>query len=187
MNKFIWIIVLIIVIIGVVLVSSKRTSEVIIEDQEISQMMTEEMPVLDTEMIEMDEEKAMMMKEMVYDYEGDLIDVTDGETIRETNTGGNASGFGKAGFKDSVYSLFVTFEDLPDPEGSNFYEGWVVRKIPFRFMSTGKVEKVDGIYTNTYMSERDLTDHNFYVLTIEPDDGDPAPAEHILEGTLVKK
>lgn len=37
---------------------------------------------------------------------------------------------------------------------------------------------------NTYSSGEDLTDHNFYVLTIEPDDGNPAPADHIVEGTL---
>ena len=81
----------------------------------------------------------------------------------------------------------MTFENLPNPVGTDFYEGWIVRKgLRFDVISSGRVEKVGGVYTNTYSSGQDLTDHDFYVLTIEPDDGDPAPAGHILEGTLSK-
>ena len=100
---------------------------------------------------------------------------------------GNASGTAIANFKDDTYSLLATFENLPDPEGTDFYEGWIVRRgDDFDVISTGKVEKADEVYTNMYTSGADLTDHDFYVLTIEPDDGDPAPADHIVEGVMKK-
>ena len=131
-----------------------------------------------------------MMKEimaMVYQYSGQLADVTEGKIIRGTSYDGKSSGTAKANFKDGAYSLLVTFENLPDPQGTDFYEGWIVRKGPqFSVISTGEVGRVDEVYTDTYLSGEDLTDHNFYVLTIEPDDGDPAPADHILEGTMTK-
>ena len=92
----------------------------------------------------------------------------------------------KANFEDGTYALLATFENLPDPEGTDFYEGWIVRNFPSSVISTGAatITKGEGIYKNIYSFDQDLTDHDFYVLTLEPDDGDPAPATHILEGTL---
>ena len=115
-------------------------------------------------------------EERTYDYEGDLVDVTDG----------NASGVAKAIFDQDEYMLMVTFENLPPAGSGYFYEGWVVRNSPFTVISTGATEIVNGQDVNIFTSDTDLTDHDFYVLTIEPDDGDPAPADHVLEGTLVK-
>ena len=42
----------------------------------------------------------------------------------------------------------------------------------------------DGIYSNSFSTEKNYLEYDFYVLTIEPDDGDPAPDKHILEGTM---
>jgi len=124
--------------------------------------------------------------EVSYKYSGDLTDVTNGKTTGGVNTQGKASGIVKANFEDGTYSLMATFVSLPDPQGTDFYEGWVVKKNPLSVVSTGKVEKVNGSYTNTYSSGKDLTDHDFYVLTIEPDDKNPEPADHILEGVMLK-
>lgn len=116
---------------------------------------------------------------------GTLDDVTGGDTVRGINTGGNAQGFAEARFEEGEYSITVTFENLPDPVGTDFYEGWVVRRgVNFKFESTGRVALRDGHYVDTFTSSTDLTDHDFYVLTLEPDDGDPAPADHIVEGPL---
>ena len=115
---------------------------------------------------------------MTYDYTGSLEDVS----------GGSSSGVAQASFKDGKYMMLATFTDLPDPTGTDFYEGWVVRKGEnMDVISSGKAEKVNGVYTNSFMSNLDLTDHTFYVLTLEPDDGDPAPAAHILEGTMAQQ
>jgi len=122
-----------------------------------------------------EEEKIEETEEMTYSYSGTLEDVS----------GGDSSGVVQAIFEDGTYSMRAAFADLPAPEGTDFYEGWIVRKgEDFDTISTGEAVLVDGEYVNTYEADQDLTDHSFYVLTIEPDDGDPAPADHVLEGTL---
>jgi hypothetical protein len=108
-------------------------------------------------------------------FSGGLADVT----------GGGAYGLARATFENGQYKLVVTTGGLTEPSDDYFYEGWVVRRgDDLSVISTGELEVIDGEYVNTYMSATDLTDHDFYVLTLEPNDGDPAPAEHILEGTL---
>jgi hypothetical protein len=133
-----------------------------------------------------DLETTMEMKELLYQYSGELTDVTNAEDVRGINTGGNASGVAKSNWDGSQYLLFATFENLPEPTADDFYEGWIVREEPFAFISTGKVEVVDGVYTNSYRSDQDLTEYNVYVLTLEPNDDDPAPADHIVDGTMVE-
>ena len=157
-------------------------------DKEVKEMMKEaEMMKKDEMMKEMDGEMMKKMMAMPFMFSGDLLDVTEGKDVRGLNTGGLASGVAKSDFTDGEYNLYVTFENLPAPQGDDFYEGWIVRTgANFSVMSSGKLDLVDGVYTNSYSSAEDLTDHAFYVLTIEPNDGDPAPADHILEGTMVK-
>jgi len=133
-------------------------------------------------------------KEPVSDEQNEEMDTTEeGEAIitsgsLEDVSGGSSSGEATALFSEGGYSLEAIFSNnLPEPEEGYFYEGWVVRRgIGLSVISTGAAYKDEdvGIYRNDYTDERDLTDHDFYVLTLEPDDGDPAPAEHILEGVL---
>ncbi|MCP6719229.1 MAG: hypothetical protein KJI71_03295 [Patescibacteria group bacterium] len=154
--------------------------------EETDKMMKETESTQDSMVKEVDEKMMKEIMAMTYQYSGQLADVTNGETILGINTGGNSFGVANASFENGTYSLLVTFDNLPDPKGTDFYEGWIVRKgIGFNVISSGRVDKIDGVYTNTYVSGQDLTDHTFYVLTIEPDDGNPAPADHILEGTMV--
>ena len=80
--------------------------------------------------------------------------------------------------------ISVYFQWLPETGADNFYEGRLVRKSPFNFISTGPLTMKDGMYVNERMSDTDYADHNHYVLTLEPNDNDPAPAEHIFEGDL---
>jgi len=157
-------------------------------DKETEAMMMKAEGMGDTMMKDVGQTMMQEMMTMSYQYSGQLLDVTGGKTIRGVNTGGASSGVAKASFADGTYSLLATFEDVPDPQGIDFYEGWVVRKgAEFHVLSTGRVKKIDGVYTNTYSSGEDLTDHDFYVLTLEPDDGNPAPADHIVEGTMTRQ
>ncbi len=110
---------------------------------------------------EVDEAMVMEASKLEYAYQGVLDDVTQGE-IRGVDTKNNATGIAKANFENGQYTMTATFENLPDPTGKDFYEGWVVRKSPFKFISTGKIEKVDGVYTNVYVSGDDLT--NFSIV-----------------------
>lgn len=153
-------------------------------DKSDSAMMMEKM-MMDEMMKEVDDAMMAEMKAMDFDFSGELFDVTDGNDVRGINTDGKASGTAMAIFKDGVYSMMGSFHNLPDPQGSDFYEGWIVRKgNNFSVISTGRLVKSNGSWSNTYSSGQDLTDHDFFVLTVEPDDGDPAPADHILEGTM---
>lgn len=121
--------------------------------------------------------KTEEMMEITLPYQGTLNDVT----------GGNASGIAKSGIFEGEYFLSVTFENLPDLDPGYFYEGWVVRKLPFDFISTGVLTRTNGQWVNMYMSlDTGLLGYPDYVLTLEPDDGDPDPAGHVLEGTMGK-
>ncbi len=101
-------------------------------------------------------------------------------------TGGDASGVAKV-VSDSPYEMEASFENLPAIAEDFFYEGWVVRQDPLSIISTGPTEEVDGAIVNTFSHSEDLSDHTRYVLTLEPDDGDPAPAAHVVEGDFVKQ
>ncbi|MDP2685459.1 MAG: hypothetical protein Q8P20_10615 [bacterium] len=122
-------------------------------------------------------QKGIMMSDAVYTHNAQLSDVS----------GGRATGLAKAGYSDGTYNLSASFAGLIEPQNGDFYEGWIVRVDPFDFISTGKLEKLGGIYSNLHKSDNNLMDHDFYVLTIEPDDGNSAPGVHILEGNLIKK
>lgn len=139
------------------------------------------------EMIEKDadgDEDGETMKKL--NLSASLEDVTNGQTlIGDVNTGGNATGLALAGIVNGQYQVTATFENLPDPSDDSFYEGWIVRQDgELSVISTGVATKQDNTYVNTYTSSQDYTDHVQYVLTIEPNDGDPAPAEHVLDGVL---
>ena len=145
----------------------------------------------------MNEEVSDLMEEVTPEerqlFEGDFFNIpfTYSGSLEDV-TGGEASGFAQAGFKEELsetqsgmYLLEVRLENLPELTENFFYEGWLVRRSPFVFISTGTLAKhTDGGDMNRFVSLKDYTPYDFYVLTLEPDDGDPAPAEHILEGEL---
>lgn len=132
-------------------------------------------------------EEEVVEEEIEFEQTGTLSDVTEGE-VRGISTEGNASGEVMARFNDGVYELRASFSNLPDPVSDDFYEGWIVRQesegVSMDVVSTGPLAKINGEWINVFETETDLSDHLFYVLTIEPNDGDPAPADHILEGLL---
>jgi hypothetical protein len=146
------------------------------EQKEAENKMMMESVVTDEQKMAMTDNLKVLIASSQYDYVGTLKDVT----------GGNSQGTAKAVFVDGKYLLKVDLKFLPELQGTDFYEGWIVRKgVFFDVISTGKAIKAgDNEYINNYISEQDLTDHTFYVLTLEPDDGNPAPADHVLEGTL---
>ena len=131
-------------------------------------------------------ETSMMLHEgEAYDYRAELEDVTNGAigalTFDEAMTG-----TAYARYDSTTYELFASFDQLVDPGEGYFYAGWLVAKAPYEHevLSTGPLTVVDGMYVNEYTSDRDLTGHKLYVLTLEPDDNDPAPADHVFDGTF---
>jgi len=116
-----------------------------------------------------------------------LENVTGDATIRGIVTSSDAVWHASVWYTDGDFTLHAKFKDLTDPEGDDFYEGWLVQKSPFKFISTGELKKADGNYINHFESSTDYRSYDFYVLTLEPNDGNPAPADHIFEGTVVMK
>lgn len=149
-------------------------------DQAITDKMSSQIPDEDKVLMEITPTVKQDIQREAYDHSGLLDDITNGD----------ATGVVLVTYQDEMYKLQANFENLPLLEDNFFYEGWVVRPKPFHFISTGELVSEDGEWANYYASATDLTDHTMYVLTIEPtDDGsqgepDPAPAEHLLEGTL---
>jgi len=171
--------------------SFEKAEETITEEKEPVTMTDEESAMM-SERVEEDlmikkDNDSMIEKMMVmaYDYYGDLADVVKGKTIGPLSFAGiESSGKAEAVFKDGVYYLRAILYKLPIPKDEFFYEGWIVRKDPLSVISTGEAQLIDGRYVNVYRSGQDLTDHDFYVLTLEPNDGNPAPADHVLEGLM---
>jgi len=129
-----------------------------------------------------------MMKTDMLENANTLEHVAIGETIRWISFDGSETG--KAMTKTLVMeslpeqyrtNVYAEFMNLPDAWSENFYEGWAVRKEPFDFVSTGELMMKDGVYVNDWTSNNDYSEYTHYVLTLEPRDNDPAPAEHIFE------
>ena len=122
---------------------------------------------------------------VVYSHMATLEDVTGGQAIRGTEFERLPAGVAQARFESGEYQLLAEFDELPDPSGDDFYEGWVVRAEPLSVVSTGALERsATGVYTNLFTSSENLLDHARYVLTLEPNEEDPAPADHVLDGVF---
>ena len=113
-------------------------------------------------------------------YTASLVDVT----------GGYSDGRVSAGYSDNTFILKGSFS-LQEPTGGDFYEGWLVRRDGgVSVISTGLIyydNEIEDAWVNEYISGQDLLDHDFFVVTLEPNDGNPAPAKHILEGELTAR
>ena len=100
-------------------------------------------------------------------------------------TGGDSFGLAYAHFEDGTYTIITKMGNLPEPAQGYFYEGWLVRRgDAFSVLSIGRAVKTESGYMNVYQSPTDLSDHAFYVLTLELEDANTAPEEHILEGSF---
>ena len=119
-----------------------------------------------------------------------LGDATENTSVRGITVLPATTGTVQAGWDGERFMLSGEFSDLPEQQDDDFYEGWIVREAgvdgEMSVISTGALEwEVGMMYTNLFFSDTDLTDHATYILTIEPNDGDPAPADHVLVGELI--
>jgi len=142
-----------------------------------------------------EEEMATMSAVSLTDVEGQTVDGVDSYLDRDVTewssaaladvTGGGSFGLAYTQYADGLFTLIAKMGALPEPADGYFYEGWLVRRGEnISVISTGKAV-VSGVWhANIFLSSTDLSDHDFFVLTLEPDDGNPAPTEHILEGII---
>lgn len=102
-------------------------------------------------------------------------------------SGGNAKGEAWLAIKGEKTHHRVIAHNLPQLLNGDFYEGWLVKDAAAGdFFSTGAMimEENSSKFTLNYQTEGDKSDYRLVVITLEPDDGDPAPAAHILEGAF---
>lgn len=88
-------------------------------------------------------------------------------------------------FEDGTY-LHTMDLNVELPKDGFFYEGWLVREGEDP-VSTGHLRSLFGDVRHRmeFEVDRDLRDRMNVVVTLERDDGDPAPAEHVAEGMMV--
>jgi len=103
-------------------------------------------------------------------------------TVLEDVTGGQAIGTGWRQFSNDKFFHKVEANELPALEKGFFYEGWLVGDEGF--FSTGRMGEEAGKGVLYYTADEDKSDFRGVVITLEPEDGDPAPAEHVLEGSF---
>ncbi len=100
-------------------------------------------------------------------------------------TGGGSFGLAFTQFTDQQFTLIAKMGNLPELQEGFVYEGWLVKRgDELRIVSTGKAQYVEDQLVNIFVASTDLSPYDFYVLTVEPDDDNPAPDEHILEGMI---
>lgn len=113
------------------------------------------------------------------DREAELLDVS----------GGTAFGIATRGMEDNMFTLAVK-ASLPEIDREKFfYEGWLVRKVPYDFFSTGEmVTNALGEFVLEWVGEsgKNYNDFTEVIMTLEARDGNRAPAQHILEGEFTE-
>src|SRR5680860_1267552 len=109
-------------------------------------------------------------------------------TLKDVTTASSATGTVSAKYyDDNEYELVANFSNLPNITNGEFFEGWLVNQTTKDYLSTGAVEYTsEGQVVNNFTGAQDYQTqgYTFYVLTLEPNDNNRAPAKHILEGTL---
>jgi hypothetical protein len=84
-------------------------------------------------------------------------------------------------FEDGKFYLKLQASGLSMLEKGYFYEGWLSKD--GEVLSTGRMEvSADGSGVLYYTASQDRTAYHKVVITLEPEDGNPAPDTHILEG-----
>ena len=100
----------------------------------------------------------------------------------EDVSGGASNGVGYI-LRENEKLTHEVVANLPDPTGSDLYEGWLVKKTPkLEFFSTGVMKKTeDGKYELRFSSPKEHEGYSFLVITLETVI-DETPEKHILEG-----
>ena len=103
-------------------------------------------------------------------------------TLLKDVAGGQAVGTAWRHYDGTKFYHKVDANNLPGLEKGFYYEGWLVGEAGF--FSTGRVAVVSGRGELYYTSGEDKSAFRGTVITLEPEDGNEAPAKHILEGSF---
>ena len=100
-------------------------------------------------------------------------------------TGGTSYGLAYVKFEKLKFTLYAKMGGLPTPSDDYHYEGWIVhRNTGMKIVNVGRAIQDKDQYIIAYSSSENLLTYDFFVLTLEQNDENNAPAEHILEGMI---
>lgn len=151
-----------------------RENGLIMDDTEVAAMATVQLEV-DQEGQQVEDMQGYLNTNVKDWWSAALADVT----------GGGSYGIAHATLKAGSFTLIAEMGNLPEPASGYYYEGWLVRReVSLAVLSLGRAQKTEDGYALVYLTSTDLSDHDFFVVTLESDDGNAAPGEHILEGIL---
>lgn len=127
----------------------------------------------------MTEEEAKKLKEEI---DGALSGQDVASISLKDVSGGQASGQAKRAFSDGKFYHKVEASNLKSLEKGFYYEGWLMNSQDL-YISTGRME-ADAFSNGQlyYLSSTDKSEYSKVVVTLEPEDGNPEPTQHILEG-----
>ncbi len=113
------------------------------------------------------------------------VDATALETALMSVGDGYGSGTATSQFVNGTFRHVIVVT-LPSPPEGYAYEGWLIRSKPFDFLSTGRlIQHADDLkWYLLWEQKEDRRDYKKVVVTLEPNDANPAPADHVLEGVF---
>jgi hypothetical protein len=169
--------IVLLVIAGWLIVKSPGSKE---EETSVEETLVQETPM--TEMVE--EEKGMTLAQQQQariKIDEVLQDGNTESTVLKDVSGGQAYGTAYRLNQNGVFYHKAVLKDLPGLEKGYFLEGWLVDPSGSYF-STGRVipEGTQGVLY--YQADKDQSDYNKVVISLEPEDNNPAPAKHLLGG-----
>jgi len=171
--------VILIVIAGIFYFKSKNTVEPTPSPLAEEVLVQEEGAVKKTgEVVQpLSDEEIVKMREEV-----DSVLSSAGEAVSFKNVAGTAAwGEAKRAFSDGKFYHRLTVTGLTLPGKGYYYEGWLGKEDSY--FSTGRLEvNVNGQGVLYYTTSVDKSSDNQVLLTLEPEDGNPLPATHVLEG-----
>lgn len=95
-----------------------------------------------------------------------------------------ANGVAQSHYFDDGRYLHTLQLNIEPAQDGYFYEGWIVKGSDV--VSTGHLSNSFGDTRHglRFEADADYRDYLKVVVTLEPDDGNPAPAQHVAEGLL---
>lgn len=103
-------------------------------------------------------------------------------TLLKNVNNGQAVGTAWRNFDGLKFYHKVDASGLSAIEKGYFYEGWLVTDNGF--FSTGRMAIINSQGQLYYISDSDKSNYRGIVITLEAEDGNPAPDKHILEGSF---
>lgn len=103
-------------------------------------------------------------------------------TMLKDVSGGQAVGTAWRHQGEKKFALKMEVSRLMSLDKGFYYEAWLVGDAGF--FSIGRVGEISGSGKVYYQTEEDKSQYRGLVITKEPEDGEAAPSQHVLEGSF---